>query len=82
MKTFKIILTIILFPFFLQAQERTWDGWADDGNWSNGDNWEEISIPTSSDNVYIPVSPYNDSYPIIDEAAACYDLDIQDGVRL
>lgn len=45
----------------------TWDG-SESDNWSNADNWENESVPSSTDNVIIPDLAFLDNGPVIGSA--------------
>ncbi len=58
-----------------------WDG-STSTNWSVASNWSTNSIPTSSDNVYIPSSPTNQPHLLTTVIGKCNDLTIETGAKL
>jgi len=53
-----------------------WTG-ATDSDWSTASNWDDGNVPNGTVDVTIPSGCGN--YPVIDEAAVCQDITIQNG---
>lgn len=80
MKKIYIILLIVFFINTLFAQH-TWDG-SESNDWQTAANWDQNSIPTSSDNVVITTTG---TAPVIDDGttvAQCNNMTINSGAVL
>lgn len=61
----------------------TWDGSEEDGDWSNANNWDSGTVPTSADNVVIADVSFNPTIgPFISEDFAVNNLTINTGGNL
>jgi hypothetical protein len=74
-KVYTILSMFILVTLFsgqvMGQTTRTWDGGAPDDNWNSADNWSSNTVPTSADDVVIPV---NSTVIVNTSSAICKSL--------
>ncbi len=75
-----LLIIVFLTTLGMLAGLSTWDG-SDNRNWNDPDNWTPYGVPTTTTDVDINYSAAT-QYPIINAAAYCQNLYLEDGVPL